>query len=351
VNEKKSRKKTWFIVLLIAVVVILLAIFIDFGAVWDALRRADLGTLAVGALILLAGFLLISLRGRYLWGNQPDFLTTFNTDSISFMIRMVTPLFAPVLRVTTISMATPLSVSQATPGMMAERLLDLVMRLVALVLAAVLISVSEVTTGWIILWVLLLLGVFYLVVRFGSHADEYLPRLSAWLGQFQRIDEERIRGPLASLGVGLKTVGSTRRMVISLLISLLLWGLFWIYYALMFEALDFGLAVDEMLALAAAIMVLLPPSAPAMIGVYQGIMVALLAPFQVANNSTVTAYAILVFLVMMVLWTILGIWGLRRTRLNIKQIVKFDKSMQDENNLQTGKSDPVPDEINQQPSV
>ena len=91
--------------------------------------------------------------------------------------------------------------------MMAERLLELVMRFVFLVIASVLISVSEVTSGWIILWVLVLLGVFYLIIRFGSHADEYLPRLSHWLGQFERIDEERIRDPLTKLGVGLKTGG------------------------------------------------------------------------------------------------------------------------------------------------
>jgi uncharacterized protein (TIRG00374 family) len=326
-EKKKSRRKTWFIVLLIALVVILLAVFIDFGAVLDALGQADFGILAIGAVLLLAGFLLISLRGRYLLGNQPGYLTTFNTDSISYMIRMVTPLFVPVLRVATLSMATPLTVSEITPGMMAERLLELVMRFVFLVIAGVLISVSKVTSGWIILWIVVLLGVFYLVIRFGSHADEYLPRLSVWLGQFQRIDEERIRDPLTRLGVGLKIVGSTRRMVLSLLLSLLMWGLFWIYYAVMFKSLDFGLNTEEMLALAAAIMVVLPPSTPAMIGVYQGVMVALLVPFGVAETSTITAYAILVFLVMMVLWTILGIWGLRRTKLNIREIVKFDKTM------------------------
>ncbi len=326
-EKKKSRKKTIFIVLLIALVIILLAVFIDFGAVLDALKRADFKIMAVGALLLLGGFLLISLRGRFLWGNQPEFLTTFNTDSISYMIRMVTPLFVAVLRVATISMATPLTVSEATPGMMAERLLELVMRFVFLVIAGVLISVSKVTSGWIILWVLVLLGVFYLVIRFGSHADEYLPRLSHWLGRFERIDEERIHTPLVRLGVGLKTVGSSKRMIISLMMSLLMWSLFWVYHALMFESLDFGLNTEEMLAMAAAIMVVLPPSTPAMIGVYQGVMVALLVPFGVADTSTVTAYAILVFLVMMVLWTILGIWGLRRTRLNVREIVNFDKTM------------------------
>jgi uncharacterized membrane protein YbhN (UPF0104 family) len=147
------------------------------------------------------------------------------------------------------------------------------------------------------------------------------------LGGFERIDEERILAPLTRLGEGLKTVGSSRRMLIALMMSLLMWGLFWIYHTVMFSALDFGLNTEEMLALAAAIMVVLPPSTPAMIGVYQGIMVALLVPFQVASTSEVTAYAILVFLVMMVLWTILGIWGLRRTRLNIREIVKFDKNM------------------------
>jgi uncharacterized membrane protein YbhN (UPF0104 family) len=326
-KKNKSRRKTWFIVLLIALVIILLLTLVDVGAVLDALRLADLGLLAIGALILLAGFLLISVRGRYLLGNQPELLTTFNTDSISYMIRMVTPLFVPVLRVATLSMATPLTESDITPGMMAERLLELVMRFIFLVLAAILIAVSDVSSAWVILWVALLFGLVALVIRFGSHADEYLPRLSHWLGQFQRIDEERIRDPLTRLGIGLKMVGSTRRMILSLLISLLMWGLFWVYYAVMFASLDFGLNTEEMLALAAAIMVVLPPSTPAMIGVFQGILVALLVPFRVADTPTVTAYAILVFLVMMVLWTILGIWGLRRTRINIREIVKFDKTM------------------------
>jgi uncharacterized membrane protein YbhN (UPF0104 family) len=326
-KKNKSRRKTWFSVLLIALVIILLLTLVDVGAVLDALRLADLGLFAIGALILLAGFLLISVRGRYLLGNQSELLTTFNTDSISYMIRMVTPMFVPVLRVATLSMATPLTVSDITPGMMAERVLELVMRFVFLVLAAILIAVSDVSSAWVILWVALLFGLVALVIRFGSHSDEYLPRLSHWLGQFQRIDEERIRDPLTRLAIGLKMVGSTRRMILSLLMSLLMWGLFWVFYAVMFASLDFGLNTEEMLALAAAIMVVLPPSTPAMIGVFQGILVALLVPFRVADTPTVTAYAILVFLVMMVLWTILGIWGLRRTRINIREIVKFDKTM------------------------
>ena len=69
-EKKKSRKKTIFIVLLIALVIILLAVFIDFGAVLDALKRADFRIMAVGAAPVV-GWIPVDLSARALFVGQP----------------------------------------------------------------------------------------------------------------------------------------------------------------------------------------------------------------------------------------------------------------------------------------
>lgn len=60
---------------------------------------------------------------------------------------------------------------------------------------------------------------------------------------------------------------------------------------------------------------LLPPSTPATIGVYQGVIVGFLLPFGFVDAETATAYGILMFGVQLVTWIILGIGGLIRTKL------------------------------------
>jgi uncharacterized membrane protein YbhN (UPF0104 family) len=78
-----------------------------------------------------------------------------------------------------------------------------------------------------------------------------------------------------------------------------------------------------MLTLAAAALVVLPPSAPAMIGVYQGVLVAFLLLFRIADSSTLTAYAILVFAVQLIIWLVLEVWGLFRTHLRLRELISL----------------------------
>jgi hypothetical protein len=331
-EEQQSRKRTWIVIALITLVIILLVVFVDIGAVLDTLRGVNLELLILGGIILLGGLILISVRLLYLLGNEVGFLKVLNADGISYMVRMFTPIFLPVLRVATLTATTPLTVTQATPAIMAIRLSEITMRLIALILAAILISKSEITSGWIILWIILISGIFILLIRVSSHAEDYLPRLTTWLGRIPRVEEERIKGPINNLGKSLATTGTTRRLLVSLLISLVMWFCFLFFYAIMFEALDFGFNLEESLALSAALLVILPPSTPAMIVVYQAIMVVFLIPFRIADTSELVAYAVLVFTMQLVFWTILGIWGLRRTKLKLKDVIRMPKSIPEDQN-------------------
>ena len=100
-----------------------------------------------------------------------------------------------------------------------------------------------------------------------------------------------------------------------------MWGCFWLFHYLVFLALPIGLTTQEMLTLAAAALVVVPPSSPGMIGVYQGILVGFLILFRITDSYALTAYAILVFAVQLILWIILGSWGLISTRLNLGDLI------------------------------
>jgi uncharacterized membrane protein YbhN (UPF0104 family) len=128
---------------------------------------------------------------------------------------------------------------------------------------------------------------------------------------------------MASLGEGLSTVGTTRRLLVSLTLSLLMWFCFLASYTLLFHALDINQNWSEMAAIAAALLVVLPPSTPAMIGVFQGVTVSVLVPFQITNTSNLVAYGILLYAVMMIFWVITGLWGVKQTQLNVRELVKL----------------------------
>ena len=68
------------------------------------------------------------------------------------------------------------------------------------------------------------------------------------------------------------------------------------------------------------VLAILSPSTPAMIGIYQGVIVAILLPFGFFDVNTATAYALLVFGAQLLVWIVLGIWGLKRTDINISKL-------------------------------
>ncbi|MEJ2350524.1 MAG: hypothetical protein P8Y03_12115 [Anaerolineales bacterium] len=61
----------------------------------------------------------------------------------------------------------------------------------------------------------------------------------------------------------------------------------------------------------------------AMIGVYQSVMVALLAPFEIADGNRLLAYGLVVFGAQLMFWVATGLWGLSRTHLNVRELIKL----------------------------
>ncbi|MEJ2711191.1 MAG: hypothetical protein P8074_26525 [Anaerolineales bacterium] len=75
-KEKTKKKKSlpgWLPIVAIILIGIVLLIVVDWRTVLSVLRRADLSVLLLSALFLIAGFLLITVRWRYLINDQIAF--------------------------------------------------------------------------------------------------------------------------------------------------------------------------------------------------------------------------------------------------------------------------------------
>ncbi|MEA3440897.1 MAG: lysylphosphatidylglycerol synthase transmembrane domain-containing protein, partial [Chloroflexota bacterium] len=305
-------KRVWLAIGFVIVILALLGVFADVKKVFELISDVDLVILGAAAACFVVSVFLITTRWRYILDFQPEFLSTLHADGISYAGKLFVPIPLAVLRVVTLSMLTPMSISGASPGAVIDRLVGFIMRLIALALTVLFIANAPLSPGLVVGGILFILALFGLTVLLVRNAAKILPKLAGFISRLPGITEGSLQGIMSNLQHGLTTVGSTRKLIIALLISLVMWTFFLLFYALSFSALGLRVDTHEMFAMAAAVLVILPPSNPAMIGVYQGIIVAVLLPFGYLDVTEATAFAILIFVVQLIIWLILAVWGLRR---------------------------------------
>lgn len=320
-QTRSNRRRTVTRIGLIAVIILLLAYFVEWDQVITVFRQTNWLVLLACVIFLSIGFIFISVRWRFVLVDKPNLKATFHADSIGYMVTILSPIPGPAVRVFALSHSTKVSISSSTPAMVVDLLLTTVMRLVALILAITLNLSSGQAFTSIVIGSLLIIAFLGFIIWLARNAGKVLPRLSGLLSRVPGVKEERLKKSLTDLQTSLASLGSTKSITIALLLSLVMWGCFWLFHYLVFLALPIGLTTQEMLTLAAAALVVVPPSSPGMIGVYQGVLVGFLILFRITDSYALTAYAILVFAVQLILWIILGSWGLISTRLNLGDLI------------------------------
>ena len=321
--ENNTRKKwIWITIAIVIVVFILLAVLVDLDDLQKTLKSADLGTLAVGIGFLLLGIILITIRWRFLLPAKPSFSATYHATSISYMLKLLLPIPQAVTRLTTLSLASSVSIYQSAPAMMIERFLEMVMRLVAFTLAIVLILDIQLWIAALAIAAILLFAIPAFLMWFTRNASTAVPRIISKSARLPDFSKEKLRGAMVDFQNNVSTMRAARGLTTSVVYSLVMWGLFLLFYASGFQALGLERNSRQIFAMAATVLAVLPPSTPAMIGVYQGIVVAILLPFGNFDVSGATAYALLMFGAQLLVWIILGIWGFKRTDLKISEITQ-----------------------------
>jgi len=321
-NNKRS-KWIWITIAIIALVFIIFAAVVDFDALLATLSSVHLGLFSAGVVFLLMGIVLITIRWRFLLRNHPVFFPTFHANSISYALKLLLPIPQAVTRLATLSLASSISIYQSAPMMIIERFLEMVMRLVSLTLAVVLIMDIPLWIAGLAISAILLLAIPAFLMWFTRNASTIVPRLIERSVQIPGMSKEKLSDAMVDFQNNVSTMRAARGLTTSVLYSLAMWGLFLLFYASGFRALGLDLDTRQIFAMSAMVLAILPPSTPAMIGVYQGIIVAILIPFGFLDINTATAYALLMFGAQLAVWVVLGIWGLRRTDIRISKLTQF----------------------------
>jgi hypothetical protein len=160
-----------------------------------------------------------------------------------------------------------------------------------------------------------------------NHLDQTFDALARWLSMLPMVEGERVRNTLSQVQVSLESAGSTRSLLNSLLFTLMIMFCFTLYHYFVWAAMPLDLEWRQILALSLAALVVVPPTAPLMIGAYQGLLVGTLAVFRVLDVNTLTAYAILVQALQIMFWLIVGIWVLTRTKIRLVDFVRGSREL------------------------
>lgn len=322
-TENKIKSKwIWITIAILALVIVILASVVDIDALIKIFKRVRLVLYLTGVVILLMGIVLITFRWRFLLLNEPGFAPTFHANSISYMLKLLLPVPQAVTRLTTLSLVSSVSIYQSAPMMMIERFLEMIMRLVALTLAVVLILEFPIWVAGLMMAAILLLVIPAFVVWFTRNASTVVPKIITRSARMPDTTKEKLRESMVNFQNNVSTMRAARGIMIAVAYSLAMWGLFLLFFAFGFQSLGIRMDTRQILAMSATVLAVLPPSTPAMIGVYQGIIVAILLLFGFVDVNIATAYALLISGAQLLVWIVFGIWGLKRTGIKISKVTQ-----------------------------
>jgi len=306
----------------IVFVVAILIYLVDLRTVFALMRAVDPVTISYSMGFMVLSFILVAMRLRFFLGEKISLRQTFYGDALGFMLTHFLPLPTPLLRALAVERTTPLNGSQVSPVMAVDYLLSIVSRFISIFFLIFLIPTALDSTwslvGSVLMVAALLGGLVWLV----NHLDQAFTVLARWLGAMPRLSEEGVRRTLEEVREGLETAGSTRGLLIGLLYSLGILLCFTLYHYLAWAALPLDLSWRQMLILSMAALVVLPPTSPLMIGVYQVTLVGALALLRIVDINILTAYALLVNGMQLIFWLATGSWALSRTKISLRDLVR-----------------------------
>jgi uncharacterized protein (TIRG00374 family) len=320
---RKKKRNLWRIMSFVAMTALIVAVFVwlvDWPAVGQVLRTADITYLLLASLALVAGLLAFAWRWRVLLANKPSLLHTFHASNIGHAGNMLIPGRAgEPARIVVMGQDKSVSITTATSSFVVERLFEQIMRLLALG-AAVLSGVElEGKTGTVVGGIVFLVVAFVGIAWLVRHQETVLQRGPKLLAKIPRLTEERAKEWLADFMANLQAVSEWRRLAAVSAASLVTWGCFWGFFYLTLLALGDGFPPEQRLPVSLGALALSPPSAATQPGLFHASVVAPLTAVGFARD-TLTAYAILLHILEMIWITLLAVWGMVQLGVSFKEL-------------------------------
>jgi uncharacterized protein (TIRG00374 family) len=300
---------------------------VSFAEVWHYTRQARLGPLLATVALATVPFYLRIFRWKLLLrsdaGETVRNVPLWHATAIGFMANNILPFRAgEFLRAFSISRLAPVRVTSALSSLVVERLFDGIV-IVTLLLIGLFgagipadakigtVMVSGLATKMAILCVGLL-AVAVLVLAFPRPAEAIVRRLvpSAPLA-------ERLVGAIEGIRLGLGALKSPARIAGVVLWSFVIWLVNALSFYAGFKALGISVGLSGALLLQSLLILgIAVPSTPGYVGVFEAAIKAVLALFAVPSGIAV-AYALTYHVTTFIPITILGLWSLARSPIQL----------------------------------
>jgi uncharacterized protein (TIRG00374 family) len=283
---------------------------VDWLAVAEQLRHADYRYLGLAAAVLVAGLGTFATRWLILLGRKPTWLQAFHASNMGHAGNILIPFRAgEVIRVVAIGSTGRVSYTEGGSAVVAERLFEQGLRLLAVVLAVVLgagLRISPLSiAGGVGVIVAAVLVIRWLI----RHRDWTLSAGVALASKFPRVNAEGVRDSLTHFLDHMESVAQPGVFIPVLIWSFVSWALFYGFFYLTLQALPVGFPSLDEPAVAMGALALSPPSAPTQPGIFHASIVVPLAAVGY-GATTLTAFAILLHIQEMIIMLGLGLWGM-----------------------------------------
>lgn len=302
----------------------LLVRYVDLAKVWHELTHADAGLLALASLALVAGMAAFATRWQAILGAEVRWRTVFHASNVGHAGNILVPGRAgEPARIVLVSSASDLGGGEVTSSFVVERMFELLMRVVALLLAAALgFEASSRTIGVSVATIVVFVAlVMWAVVK----RRTVLRRLPRVLAKLPKVSETGARKAVRGLLSNLVGVSRPARFAAVLWWSLVTWGLFALFHYLCALALADPFEGRDLMAVALASLALAPPSAATQPGLFH---VSVIAPLAAAGfpADRLTAFAVVVHALEMVWMTLFGALGLWLSGYSLSSLRQVDRS-------------------------
>lgn len=302
--------------------------FIDLNQVIELLREAEWRLLLAGIGALLVAYFLLAVRWRYLLGNRLGLIPSFHAVNISNLVNSLTPIPEIAVRVFITGGGSGMSIPGATSGMLVERSLEQVMRVLAFLFALLTGYVITFKSSSIVVNGGLILGFLVLMMLLIRNAPGVVSWIKIQLARFQKLDQPRVEKVLSDMESGLRLAGGPRQLTYGWFMSFGIWGAFFGFAYLVLLGMNVNLPVEQMVAIALLTLAVAPPSAPGTPGLYQATIIGGLSLVTGLDLTLMTAYAIMVHILQVIPLLILGTWGVIGMDITLRSVFRERQSVQ-----------------------
>lgn len=271
-----------------------------------------------GAIALIAAYLIRAWRWWFLLGKKPTYTYTFNALNAGTMVKFMFFLPAAVGRVVTMSVNKKSSVYDANTSVVSSVFIDSIMKVLAIIAVLLLkFQFNELLASsyWVI--VALIVIVVASLILFKKR-DKVIPKVKQLVLKIPVLTEEKLENIIYKMTESLNHIGSRRNIFITIVLSLSILSLSFIFYYLALVAMPQRMTQNTIFQIAAVSVAFSPPTPAYWPGVFNAILVAATTIVLKADTDTTASYSVLLYIVMFAYWMIFGFYGLKKTNINIK---------------------------------